>query len=150
MDAYRKQSLSEKEKYYKNEFENFKSKEDKEIDELYNKIKYSDISEYLTNFINKYYEFLATLTLDQIVCVFNIIIGGLLLSTYTTGLSILLSDSVVNRIKFLEKYPNILKLLTMRSNINKKINNANLIFHFIIIIFGLIGNIFMFFMKYFI
>ena len=127
--------------YNKNEMDRLKKKMDESCDE----IRKLDISEYLSSLYNKYSEFLDTLNPDKIVCLFNIIIDGLILSSFISVLSIMLSENIINKIGFLEKYPRILKLLKLRNNINKKVSKFYLLMHFIIIILGILGNIFMFF-----
>ena len=104
-----------------------------------------DVREIITSLYNRYVEFLDSLTPDKIVCLFNIIMDGLMLSSFTSVLSIMLSENVINRISFFDKYPRILKLLKLRNNINKKISKFYLLLHFFIIISGILGNIFMFF-----
>jgi|SRR5271168_357890 len=111
----------------------------------FDEIKKLDISEILTSLYNKYGEFLDSLTPDKIVCMFNIIIDALVLSSFLSVLSIMLSENIINKIVFLEKYPRILSLLKLRNNINKKVSKIYLLMHFIIIIFGILGNIWMFF-----
>lgn len=76
---------------------------------------------------------------------FNIIINGLILSSFFSILSIMLSDNIINRIKILENYPRILKLLKLRNNINKKVSKFYLLMHLIFIVLGILGNIYMFF-----
>ena len=127
--------------YNKNEMDRLKKKMDESCDE----IRKLDISEYLNSLYNKYSEFLDTLNPDKIVCLFNIIIDGLILSSFISVLSIMLSENIINKIGFLEKYPRLLKLLKLRNNINKKVSKFYLLMHFIIIILGILGNIFMFF-----
>lgn len=114
-------------------------------DKSYEEIKKLDISETLSSLYNKYSEFLDSLTPDKIVCLFNIIINGLILSSFISVLSIMLSDNIINKIGFLEKYPRILKLLKLRNNINKKVSKFYLLMHFFLITIGILGNIFMFF-----
>jgi hypothetical protein len=111
----------------------------------FDEIKKLDISEILTSLYNKYGEFLDSITPDKIVCLFNIIIDVLVLSSFLSVLSIMLSENIINRIGFLEKYPRILNLLKLRNNINKKVSKIYLLMHFFIIIFGILGNIWMFF-----
>jgi|SRR5277367_314008 len=111
----------------------------------FDEIKKLDISEFLTSLYNKYGEFLDSITPDKIVCLFNIIIDVLVLSSFLSVLSIMLSENIINRIGFLEKYPRILNLLKLRNNINKKVSKIYLLMHFFIIIFGILGNIWMFF-----
>ena len=117
----------------------------KKLDESFDEIKKLDISEILTSAYNKYGEFLDSLTPDKIVCLFNIIIDALVLSSFLSVLSIMLSDNIINKIDFLEKYPRILNLLKLRNNINRKVSKLYLLMHFFIIIFGILGNIWMFF-----
>ena len=112
---------------------------------LFLEIKKLDISEILTSLYNKYGEFLDSLTPDKIVCLFNVIIDALVLSSFLSVLSIMLSENIINKIVFLEKYPRILSLLKLRNNINKKVSKIYLLMHFFIIIFGILGNIWMFF-----
>ena len=117
----------------------------KKLDESFDEIKKLDISEILSSLYNKYGEFLDSLTPDKIVCLFNIIIDALVLSSFLSILSIMLSDNIINKIGFLEKYPRIINLLKLRNNINKKVSKIYLLMHFFIIIFGILGNIWMFF-----
>lgn len=112
---------------------------------LFDEIKKLDISEFFTSVYNKYGEFLDSLTPDKIVCLFNVIIDALVLSSFLSVLSIMLSENIINKIVFLDKYPRILSLLKLRNNINKKVSKFYLLMHFIIIIFGILGNIWMFF-----
>lgn len=90
----------------------------KKLNESYDEIKKLDISEILSSLYNKYSEFLDSLTPDKIVCLFNIIIDGLILSSFISVLSIMLSENIINKIVFLEKYPRILTLLKLRNNMN--------------------------------
>lgn len=94
--------------------------------------------------IDKYYEFLSTLSPDKIVALFNIIMGALTLSSFFTVMSIMLSEQIINKIKFLDKYPKIMKLLKFRNNINKSLNKFYLITHIILIILTILANIYMF------
>nr|YP_010160548.1 hypothetical protein K4Y30_mgp20 [Gymnopilus junonius]QRH17734.1 hypothetical protein [Gymnopilus junonius] len=127
--------------YTKNEM----TKAHTKLDESFEEIKKLDISEILSSLYNKYDEYLSSLTPDKIVCLFNIIIDGLLFSSFFSVLSIMLSDNIISKIAFLEKYPKILNLLKLRNNINKKVSKIYLLMHFNIIIFGILGNIWMFF-----
>jgi hypothetical protein len=120
-------------------------KSHKKLNNSFDEIKKLDISEFLTSIYNKYIEFLDSLSADKIVCLFNIIIDGLILSSFLSVLSIMLSENIINKIGFLEKYPRILKLLKLRNNINKKVSKIYLLMHFIVIIISILGNIFMFF-----
>ena len=95
--------------------------------------------------VKKYGEFLDNLNPDKIVCIFNIIIDALILSSFLSVLSFMLSENIINKIDILEKYPRIFNLLRLINNIKKKFSKIYLLIHFIIILFGILGNIFMFF-----
>ncbi len=120
-------------------------KSKKKLEEAYDEIKKLDISDYFISLYNKYSEFLDSLSADKIVCLFNLIIDGLILSSFFSVLSIMLSENIINQIDFLNKYPKILKLLRFRNFINKKVSKLYLLTHFIFIIFGILGNIYIFF-----
>ena len=117
----------------------------KKLDKSFDEIKNLDITEIFTSAYNKYGEFLDSLTPDKIVCLFNIIIDALVLSSFLSVLSIMLSENIINKLVFLEKYPRILNLLKLRNYINKKVSKFYLLMHFFIVIFGILGNIWMFF-----
>ena len=111
---------------------------------IFKELKESRFSEYFYSFWNNYNDFLDSLTPDKIVCVFNIIIGWLTLSSFISIFAIMLSENIINRIKFLDKYPKILALLKIRNYINKKINNFYLFLHFCF--WELFGNMYRFFL----
>lgn len=113
----------------------------KEIDEFLK----NDIGSLITDLINKYQEYLLTLTPDKILAIYNIILGGMLFNSFFSVISIMISDNVINRIKFLDKYPRILNLLKLRNYFNKKISFVYLSIHFFLIIFGILTNIWVFF-----
>lgn len=115
------------------------------LNKAYDELTKLDISDYFISLYDKYSEFLDSLSADKIVCLFNIIIEGLILSSFISVLSIMLSENIINQIVFLEKYPRILKLLRLRNVINKKVLKFYLLMHFILIISGILGNIYMFF-----
>jgi hypothetical protein len=118
----------------------------KKLDEALDNVKNSSFFEYFNTIYENYLNYLSSLTPDKIVAVFNIIMNGLILSSFFTILSILLSEQMINRFTFLEKYPKILKLLRMRNYVNKKINKFYLVMHLILIIFGILGNIYILFL----
>lgn len=124
--------------------QNEEIKAHKKLNDSYQEFTKLDISDFFISIYNKYSEFLDSLSADKIVCLFNIIIDGLILSSFISVLSILLSENIINKIVFLEKYPRILKLLRLRNVINKKVSKFYLLMHFILIISGILGNIYMF------
>ncbi len=69
----------------------------------------------------------------------------MLFSSFISVLSVMLSENVINRKTFLEKYPRILKLLKLRNNINRKVSLIFLAFHLFLIIIGFLSNFGVFF-----
>lgn len=122
-----------------------KKKFDKCYDEV-KELKESSILEYLNSLYNKYSAYLETLSPDKIVCVFNIIIGWLTLSSFVSILSIMLSENIINKIKFLDRFPRILAILKIRNNINKKIAKLYLFIHLVLILWSILSNTYMLFL----
>lgn len=126
-----------------------KSQKDKsfeKMNEAFDEIEKLDIGEYLVTLYNKYSDYLDSLGPDKIVCLTNITIDGLILSSFVTVLNIMLSENIINKLTFLEKYPRILKLIQIRNNINKKVIKLYLIVHLILVLTSLLGNLYMFFL----
>jgi uncharacterized protein YjgD (DUF1641 family) len=117
----------------------------KSLEDLIDQTAKSDVFDFIKVVYIKYIEFLDGLTQDKIVCVFNILLGSVTLSSFFSVLSIMLSENIINRLTFLEKYPRIMKLLKLRNFINKKVAKFHLFMHFLIILLTLLGNIVMFF-----
>jgi hypothetical protein len=129
----------------KNETDRATKKLDESFDEL-SELKVSSLFEFFNSFYNSYTEYLDGLTPDKIVCIFNIIMGGMTLSSFISIISIMLSEKIINRIKFLERYPKILALLNLRILINKTIAKFYLFIHFLIIIITILSNTYMLFL----
>ena len=129
--------------YRKNEIDRAKQKLDASYEEVKD-LKESSFFEYFSSIYNNYSEYLNSLTPDKIVCIFNLIVGGLTFSSYFSVVSIMLSENIINRIKFLDKFPRLLTILKFRNTINKKIAKFYLILHLVIILWGILCNIYMF------
>ncbi len=108
------------------------------------KISESDISGFFTFLYNSYTEYILTLTSDKIVCLSNIILEWFLLTSFLTILSIMLSEQIINKITWLEKFPKILYLLNLRAKVNKTLIKVHMFGHLFLLICGLISNIYMF------
>lgn len=119
--------------YRKSEVDRAKEKLDKAYEEV-KELKESSFFEYFNSFYNNYNDYLDSLTPDKIVCVFNIIIGCLTLSSFISILSIMLSENIINRFKYLERFPRILKILKIRNNINKQVAKIYLFLHLALIL----------------
>jgi hypothetical protein len=119
----------------------------KKLDQSKYEIKELNTFDSFYSLYTSYNEYLDSLTLDKIVCLFNIILGFMTLSSFVAVLSILLSEKIITKFKFLDKYPIILEILKLRNYINKKIITIYLFLHLIMIISGILSNIYMFFLK---
>lgn len=129
-----------KSEYNKRELDQSKAKFQNALDDFAK----NDLSDVISKMLDKYYEYLSTLTPDKIVALFNIIMGSLTLSSVFMIMSIMLSEGIINKIKFLEKYPKIIKFLKLRNDIKRSLNKIYLFIHILLIIFTILGNIFMF------
>jgi hypothetical protein len=127
--------LKDPSEYKKKELDRVKNKLDKtyeEVKDLNDKNK--SIFEYFDSLYLNYTEFLDTLTPDKILCLFNIIIGVVTLSTFLPLISILFSEKIISKLKFLDKFPIILAILRIRNTIKKELAIVYLISHFFIIL----------------
>jgi hypothetical protein len=135
--------------YAKNPSEDRKQEVDRaktKLDQSYEEVKdlnQSSFFEYFESFYNNYCQYIDSLTPDKIVCIFNIIMGYLSFSSFLSVLSILLSEKLIKRIKFLDRYPRILAILKLRTEINKRIALLYLFLHFFLMIVTILGNTYM-------
>nr|AVR57730.1 hypothetical protein C0989_000045 [Termitomyces sp. T132] len=72
----------------------------KKLKDSFDELKELDISEVFFSMYNKYSEYLDFLTPDKIVCLFNIILNGLMFFSFFSILSIMLSENIINKITF--------------------------------------------------
>jgi hypothetical protein len=93
---------------------------------------------------------LENLTPDKIVCLVNMILGGITLSSLGPLMSILFSDSIIKRIKkkkkFLDIFPLISALLQIKkpkNTIKKELAIVYFILHLVTIIGSILCNIYM-------
>lgn len=131
--------------YNKAELERTRAKLVKAYEEC-TELTQSNFFDYIESFYNIYVEFIDSLNGDKIICVVNIIMGSMTLTSFITILSTLLSDNLINQITFLERYPKILAILKLRSGIKKGFIIVNLSVHFAIILWALSLNIYMLFL----
>ena len=85
----------------------------KNLTKTYEEITKNNIGEWITDLYNKYNVYLDSLTPDKIVCLFNMILNGLIFTSFLSVLSIMLSENIINKIKFLNNYPKLFKLLQL-------------------------------------
>ena len=132
---------------YKASYAKSLKEKDEALENIKDSINKFSLGDVITKVIDGYSNFLSTLSSDQIAIIFNLIIGSLAINSYLTVFSVLLSENILNRIKFLENYPRILRFLRFRNSVNKKMNKVIFITHFLILLIGILGNLYMFFIK---
>lgn len=128
-----------------------KSKElDSNIKKAIDDISKSDISDIFKSFIEKYYQFLSGLSLDQIVAVFNLLIDFTLGYSLFTLASLFMGEHVIDYFKLANKYPKLASLIRLKITLNKHLKMFNLSFFIIFLLAGIVGNLYMFLLKYFV
>jgi hypothetical protein len=123
---------------------------DSNIKKAIDDISKSDISDIFKSFIEKYYQFLSGLSLDQIVAVFNLLIDFTLGYSLFTLASLFMGEHVIDYFKLANKYPKLASLIRLKITLNKHLKMFNLSFFIIFLLAGIVGNLYMFLLKYFV
>ena len=149
------ESLQTKEKYPNEELNRINNdqlidnkNQAQDIQEFLNKLNKNDFFDYINQLFEKYQEFLNTLTSDQIVIIFNLIGYFWLINIVTNLTIIIMGDYLIERFNLEKRLPKIAKIIAIRKKINKNILKFNLLSFYIVITFFIIGNVYMFFLKY--
>jgi len=139
-----------------NQFKKAFAKNNKETENLVTDLKggdsgldKADLSGPIKDFIESYQNFLNSLSLDQIVAVFNVLmIGSILLTMFSMSL-LLVGDYLIDKFKLETRWPRFARFIRLKQKLNKHLLMYYITILFILCILGLSGNIFMFFSKYF-
>ena len=119
------------------------------VKELQYIISTSDISSYISEFLDNFRQFVDLLDVTQIVALVNIIGYATILSTLFSLTTILIGDYLIEKLKLEIKYPFLARIIRFKQTLNK----GSLIFYltsfYITVIFFLITNIYMILLKYF-
>lgn len=139
--------------YYNNELTKLEELKNKHVNELQeiidNAIKKSDLFDWVTDFIEKYQNFLNNISLDQKVALFNIICDIMILMALTSISILLIGNFIIKNYNLETKYPWLYKYIKIRENLNKYFLRYYIILLYIIVLLCLGGNIYMFVLKYF-
>lgn len=73
------------------------------LDKAFEEISKSNIGSFFTDLYNNFESYIESLSPDKIVIIFNLILNGMLFTSFISVLGVLLSDSVLNKLTFLEK-----------------------------------------------
>lgn len=110
--------------------------------------KKSDVFGFFSNIINNYYSWLATLSSDKIVAIFNIIIDSVLLVNLFSVISLLMGEHLIDFFKLEVRYPNLAKLIRLKNKVSRYYKTMYLLLYLLFLAFGILGNILMFFMEH--
>ena len=109
-----------------------------------------DLSHYFNDLIQNIQDFVVNLSSDQLVALFNLTCIYMLISTLISIGFLFFGEFLIDYFKIDSNYPKIAKFILLK----KRLNKHYLIFYIIIIIiiFTVIitGNLYMFFLKYFV
>ena len=110
----------------------------------------TEIFGWVFDLIEKYQKFLTSLTLDQLVALFNIFVNIMILTTLTSIVIVLIGDYLINKLNLEVRYPKLAKYIRLKEKLNKHYLIIYIVIFYIIVFLSIIGNIYMLFLKYFI
>jgi hypothetical protein len=93
---------------------------------------------------------LDSLSLEQLVALVNILGDFILLMTLMSITSVLFGDYLINKLKLESRYPRISKYIRMKERLNKYYLMFYIVLFYFLLIFCIIGNIYMLVLKYFV
>ena len=120
------------------------------VKELQDIINNSDISSYISDFLDKYRNFVSLLDLDQLVALINIFGYIMILFTLFSITVVLIGDYLIDNFKLEIRFPKLSKLIRIKQTLNKHSLFFNIIIFYIIVIIFIIINIYILLFKYFI
>ena len=98
----------------------------------------------LYDFIDSYQKMLSTLSTEQLGCLSNGIGFILVFSAFTSIVTILFGEYIINKLQLETKYPKLARFIQIRQKINKYFIIYNIIFIYFVLIAFICLNIFMF------
>jgi len=148
------ETLNNKQKYYSEELNNLIVKKDSNVNELLEKINSSinksDVSSFLSDMIEKYNSILNTLSLEQMVALFNIFGFFMVLVTIFNLSTVLIGDYLIDRLKLEDKFPKLSKYIRIKQRLNKGYLTFYYVLLYIITITCILCNIYMLLLKYYV
>jgi hypothetical protein len=145
-----KEFLITNKKYLCNELNKLEETKNSSIKELQDIINNSDISTYISDFLDSYRNFMDLLDSDQLVALINIFGHIMILFTLFSISVVLIGDYLVDNLKLEMRFPKLAKLIRIKQTINKHSLFFNIIIFYIITISFIIINIYMILLKYFV
>jgi hypothetical protein len=145
-----KEFLVTNQKYLNNELNKLEEAKNSSVKELQDIINNSDISSYISDFLDKYRNFVSLLDLDQLVALINIFGYIMILFTLFSITVVLIGDYLIDNFKLEIRFPKLSKLIRIKQTLNKHSLFFNIIIFYIIVIIFIIINIYILLLKYFI
>lgn len=106
-------------------------------------VSQSGIFENLDYLLEQYRLFIANLSLDQIVIVYNLICFSAILMTISSLSFIFVGDYLIENLKLEIKYPKLAKYIQFKKRMNKHYLMFYVVSFFVIVILSIIGNLVM-------
>ena len=98
----------------------------------------------LYDFIDSYQKMLSTLSTEQLGCLSNGLGFILVFSAFTSIVTILFGEYIINKLQLETKYPKLARFIQIRQKFNKYFIIYNIIFIYFVLIAFICLNIFMF------
>jgi hypothetical protein len=130
-----------------NKLEETKNSSIKELQDIINK---SDISSYISDFLDNFRKFVDLLNLEQLVALINIFGYCMILFTLFSITTVLIGDYLIDKFKLEIRYPKLAKLIRIKQTLNKHSLFFNITMFYVIVIGFIFMNIYMLLLKYFI
>src|SRR5271156_4356185 len=143
-----KEFLITNQKYLGNELNKLEETKNSSVKELQDIINNSDISSYISDFLDSYRNFIDLLDSDQLVALTNIFGHTMILFTLFSISVVLIGDYLIDNFKLEMRFPKLAKLIRIKQTINKHSLFFNIIIFYIITIIFIIINIYMILLKY--
>lgn len=144
-----KEFLITNQKYLCNELNKLEETNNSSIKELQDIINNSDISSYISDFLDSYRKFIDLLDSDQLVALINIFGYIMILFTLFSITFVLIGGYLIDNFKLELRFPKLAQLIRIKQKINKHSFFFNIIIFYIITISFIIINIYMILLKYF-
>ena len=145
-----KEFLVTNQTYLNSELNKLEATKNSSVKGLQDIINNSDISSYISDFLDNFRKFVDLLNLEQLVALFNIIGYVTILFTLFSITTLLIGDYLIDNFKLEIRFPKLAKLIRIKQILNKHSLFFNIIMFYVIVITFIIMNIYMLLLKYFI
>lgn len=110
----------------------------------------SNVLDTLSELISQVQSVVDTLSLEQLVALFNISVNVVMLFTLTSISTLLIGDYLIDKFNLDKNYPKLSKIIKFKKALNKHYTLFYIVFFFIVVILSIIGNLYMLLLKYFV